>query len=82
MSQQTAGVLNHFSLGVFNMEKSFDLLYAGDRVTAKDGLPKIGLDGKWQLNMIDPDGTRAEVMEFQPAVKPCCSEFTAASPTK
>jgi len=82
MSQQTAGVLDHFSLGVFNMEKSFDLLYAGDRVMPKDALPKIGLDGKWQLNMIDPDGTRAEVMEFQPAVKPCCSEFTAASPTK
>jgi len=82
MSQQTAGVLNHFSLGVFNMEKSFDLLYAGDRVSPKDALPKIGLDGKWQLNLIDPDGTRAEVMEFQPAVKPCCSEFTAASPTK
>lgn len=82
MSQQTAGVLNHFSLGVFNMEKSFDLLYAGDRVAPKDIAPKIGLDGKWQLNMIDPDGTRAEVMEFQPAVKPCCSEFTAASPAK
>jgi catechol 2,3-dioxygenase-like lactoylglutathione lyase family enzyme len=82
MSQQTAGVLDHFSLGVVNMEQTFDLLYAGDRVAPKDALPRIGLDGKWQLNLIDPDGTRAEVMEFQPAVKPCCSEFTAASPTK
>lgn len=44
--------------------------------------PKIGRDGKWQYNLFDPDGTRAEIMEFQPVVKPCCSEFTAASPTK
>jgi catechol 2,3-dioxygenase-like lactoylglutathione lyase family enzyme len=82
MSQENAGVLNHFSLGVFNMEKSYDLLYAEDRLTAKHSPPQIGLDGKWQLNMYDPDGTRAEIMEFQPAVKPCCSEFTASSPTK
>lgn len=82
MSQQTAGVLNHFSLGVSNMEKAYNLLYAEDRVSPKDALPKIGADGKWQLNLYDPDGTRAEIMEFQPVVKPCCSEFTAASPTK
>ena len=82
MSQQTAGVLNHFSLGVANMEKAYNLLYGADRVSPKDALPKIGADGKWQLNLYDPDGTRAEVMEFQPVVKPCCSEFTAASPTK
>lgn len=82
MTQDTAGVLDHFSLGVFNMEKTFDLLYAGDRLTAKHSPPQIGRDGKWQLNLYDPDGTRAEIMEFQPSVKPCCSEFTAASPTK
>jgi catechol 2,3-dioxygenase-like lactoylglutathione lyase family enzyme len=82
MSQDTAGVLNHFSLGVFNMEKTVNLLYAGDRLTAKHSPPQIGLDGKWQLNIYDPDGTRAELMEFQPVVKPCCSDFTASSPTK
>jgi catechol 2,3-dioxygenase-like lactoylglutathione lyase family enzyme len=82
MTQQTAGVLNHFSLGVSNMEKAYDLLYGADRVSPRDALPKIGADGKWQLNLYDPDGTRAEVMEFQPVIKPCCSDFTAASPTK
>lgn len=82
MSKDTAGVLDHFSLGVFNMEKTVDLLHAGDRLTAKHSPPQIGRDGKWQLNLYDPDGTRAEIMEFQPSVKPCCSEFTAASPTK
>jgi hypothetical protein len=82
MKQETAGVLNHFSLGVFNIEKSMDLLYAGDRLTAKHSPPQIGRDGKWQLNLYDPDGTRAELMEFQASVKPCCSEFTASSPVK
>ena len=82
MTKSTAGVLNHFSLGVFNMEKTVDMLYAGDRLSPKDASPKIGRDGKWQLNLYDPDGTRAEIMEFQAAVKPCCSEFTAPSPTK
>ncbi len=82
MSQANAGVLNHFSLGVVNMEKSFTLLYDQHRLPPKQESPKIGLDGKWQLNMYDPDGTRAEVMEFQPAAKPCCSPFTASSPTK
>ena len=82
MTQETAGVLNHFSLGVFNMEKSVNMLYDEDRLTAKHSDPKIGADAKWQLNMYSPDGTRAEVMEFQPVGKPCCSEFTASSPTK
>jgi catechol 2,3-dioxygenase-like lactoylglutathione lyase family enzyme len=82
MSQETAGILNHFSLGVVNMEKAYNLLYSEDRLTAKHSPPQIGADGKWQLNIYDPDGTRAEVMEFQPVVKPCCSEFTASSPTK
>jgi hypothetical protein len=35
--------------------------------------PKIGRDGKWQLNLYDPNGTRAELMEMKPVEKPCCS---------
>jgi len=82
MSQDTLGVLDHFALGVQNMEKAVDLLYEGDRLTAKHSPPQIGRDGKWQLNMYDPDGIRAELMEFQPSVKPCCSPFLLPSPTK
>jgi catechol 2,3-dioxygenase-like lactoylglutathione lyase family enzyme len=82
MSQDTLGVLDHFALGVQNMEKTVDVLYEGDRLTAKHSPPQIGRDGKWQLNLYDPDGIRTEFMEFQPSVKPCCSAFTAASPTK
>jgi catechol 2,3-dioxygenase-like lactoylglutathione lyase family enzyme len=82
MTAAALGQMDHFSLGVHNMQKTIELLYVGDRLTGKNSGPKVGRDGKWQFNMYDPDGTRAEVMEFQPAVKPCCSEFTADSPKK
>jgi catechol 2,3-dioxygenase-like lactoylglutathione lyase family enzyme len=75
------GTMDHFALGVQNMQKTAELLYAGERLPEKNAGPKIGLDGKWQYNLYSADGTRAELMEFQPVVKPCCSEFTAASPT-
>jgi catechol 2,3-dioxygenase-like lactoylglutathione lyase family enzyme len=81
MTQETAGVLDHFALGVPNIEQSYNLLYAGDRLNTKHSGAQLGRDGKWQLNIYDPDGTRAELMEFQPAVKPCCSPFLLPSPT-
>jgi catechol 2,3-dioxygenase-like lactoylglutathione lyase family enzyme len=82
MSQETAGVLDHFALGVVNMEKAVNLLTEGDRLTMRHSPPLIGRDGKWQLNMYAPDGTRAELMEFQPSIKPCCSPILLPSPTK
>ena len=82
MSQEILGVLDHFSLGVENMEKSVTLLYAGDRLTARHSPAQIGRDGKWQFNLYDPDGIRVELMEFQPAAKPCCSPFLLPSPTE
>ena len=82
MSQETLGVLDHFSLGVENMEKSVTLLYEEDRLTARHSPAQIGRDGKWQFNLFDPDGIRVELMEFQPAAKPCCSAFLLPSPTE
>ena len=76
------GVLNHFSLGVPNMEAAVTTLYAEDRLPPRHDGPQMGKDGKWQANLYDPDGTRVELMEFQPVMKPCCSDFTATSPTK
>jgi catechol 2,3-dioxygenase-like lactoylglutathione lyase family enzyme len=82
MSQETLGVLDHFALGVPNMERAVTLLYAGERLTAKHSPPQIGRDGKWQYNLYDPDGIRIELMEFQPSMKPCCSPFLLPSPTE
>ena len=74
------GVLNHFSLGVPNMEQAVTTLIKEDRLSPVHDGPQMGKDGKWQANLYDPDGTRVELMEFQPVMKPCCSDFTAASP--
>ena len=82
MSKDTAGVLDHFALGIQNVEQSMNLLYAQDRLNNKHSPPQIGRDGKWQINIYDPDGTRAELMEFQPSVKPCCSPIAGTNPTK
>jgi catechol 2,3-dioxygenase-like lactoylglutathione lyase family enzyme len=82
-TQAAAGSLNHFSLGVPNIEQATNTLFNGDRFTGKNTpAPKIGRDAKWQLNMFDPDGTRAEIMEFQPIGKPCCSPFLLPSPAQ
>ena len=75
------GVLNHFSLGVPNMQGAVTTLYRESRLSPRHDGPQMGLDGKWQANFYDPDGTRVELMEFQPVTKPCCSPFTAESPT-
>jgi catechol 2,3-dioxygenase-like lactoylglutathione lyase family enzyme len=82
MSHADLGVLNHFSLGVPNVEAAYTLLWNGDRLDGQTNVPKIGRDAKWQLNLIDPDGTRAEIMELHAIGKPCCSPFTASDPQK
>lgn len=84
MSQRTAGVLNHFSLGVANAEAAYTMLWTGKRLEGQgdESHPKIGLDAKWQINLYDPDGTRAEIMEFHAVGMPCCSPFTATDPEK
>jgi catechol 2,3-dioxygenase-like lactoylglutathione lyase family enzyme len=81
VSQQQLGVLNHFSLGVVNMETTVTKLYNEDRLGDAAPRPQIGRDGKWQFNAFDPDLTRVEMMEFTAAGKPCCSEFTAGNPS-
>ncbi|MGI4730829.1 MAG: VOC family protein [Janthinobacterium lividum] len=82
MTQATVGVLDHFALGIPDARQAYTLLWNGGRLDGQDGLPKIGRDAKWQLNLIDPDGTRAELMEFHAVGKPCCSRFTQPDPAK
>lgn len=69
-SPRTLGVMHHLALGV-------DSIQAANRTITERGYkgekPQIGRDGKWQLNLYDPDRTRAELMEFKPVQTPCCS---------
>jgi catechol 2,3-dioxygenase-like lactoylglutathione lyase family enzyme len=81
VNQGELGVLNHFSIGVANMEEAVTTLIKEGRLSPRHDGPQMGKDGKWQANLYDPDGTRVELMEFQPVTEPCCSAFTAASPT-
>jgi catechol 2,3-dioxygenase-like lactoylglutathione lyase family enzyme len=81
ISQRQLGVMNHFSLGVLNMEQAVTVLAYEDRLHNHHVGPQLGRDGKWQYNLFDPDGTRVELMEFSAVEKPCCSEFTALNPT-
>lgn len=69
-SLRTRGVMNHFSLGVKNIQQAFETVKARGYKASE---PKIGRDGKWQLNLYDSDLTRVEFMEFKPVEKPCCS---------
>ena len=81
ISQHNLGVMNHFSLGVVSVPDSFKALTAAGRLTSQQGAePKMGADGKYQLNLYDPDGTRSEVMNFKHTQDPCCSPFTADDP--
>jgi catechol 2,3-dioxygenase-like lactoylglutathione lyase family enzyme len=83
MTQQTLGVLDHFSIGVASVPDAYKVLVDGNRLSGRhDQAPKIGLDGKYQFNLYDPDGTRVEVMNFHATEKPCCSAFTADDPAE
>ena len=83
MTQQTLGVLDHFSIGVASVPDAYKVLVDGNRLSGRhDQAPKIGLDGKYQFNMYDPDGIRVETMNFHATEKPCCSAFTADDPAE
>ncbi len=79
---RSLGVMNHFSLGVPNMEAAVTTMYRENRLSPRHDGPQMGKDGKWQANFYDPDGTRVELMEFQPVMKSCCSVPTAEAPTR
>lgn len=69
-SPRTLGVMHHFALGVTSIQTAYQTVLGRGYKAEK---PQIGRDGKWQLNLYDPDLTRAELMEFKPVEKPCCS---------
>jgi catechol 2,3-dioxygenase-like lactoylglutathione lyase family enzyme len=70
-SVRTRGVMNHLALGVPDAQAAYKTLQ--ERGVKMQEQPKIGRDGKWQLNLYDPNLTRAELMEPKPVQTPCCS---------
>ena len=76
------GVMNHISYGVADMKKAQALLESHGWKPHEDEQAQMGRDGKWQLNVFDPDLTQVELMEFKNVQKPCCSDFTAPNPSE
>jgi len=79
---RVTGVMNHISLGVVDMKKAQAILESHGWKPHGDEKAQMGKDGKWQLNVFDPDLTRIELMEFKPVEKPCCSDFTGPHPSE
>jgi catechol 2,3-dioxygenase-like lactoylglutathione lyase family enzyme len=77
-SHKTLGVVNHIALGVPDIHSAERQLITNGWKPGEE--PKIGRDGKWQLNLYDPDETRVELMEFTPTKAPCCSSYTGPHP--
>jgi catechol 2,3-dioxygenase-like lactoylglutathione lyase family enzyme len=76
--QKLLGVKNHFAIGVSDIEAAnYRAEKHGIQVTEQ---PEIGRDGKWPLNLYDPDQTRVEFIGLKPAENPCCSGFTGPHP--
>jgi catechol 2,3-dioxygenase-like lactoylglutathione lyase family enzyme len=75
------GTANHFSPGVVSVVELQKKLEERGWKPASDKDPKtLGVDGKWQIGLRDPDGTRVEFMEFAPVKEPCCTAYTGTQP--
>ncbi len=75
-----AGVMDHLSLGVAHMPDAIAQLEKNKCEGPNCTSSKVGSDGKVQVNLYDPDLTRAELMEFTPVRDPCCSPFLGKHP--
>jgi catechol 2,3-dioxygenase-like lactoylglutathione lyase family enzyme len=76
------GSANHLAPGVVSVAQLQDKLEAKGWRPESGKDPKVlGVDGKMQLDLHDPDGTRIEFMEFAPVKTPCCSPYTGPQPS-
>ena len=55
------GMAAHFALTVPDIKAAYER--AVERGADGGKQPRFGLDKRWQFNMFDPDGTRAECMQ-------------------
>jgi catechol 2,3-dioxygenase-like lactoylglutathione lyase family enzyme len=62
-NRQQLGVLHHVALLVPDIQESLEILRG--RATDQSAIrsPQVGRNNRWQLNLYDPDGSRAELME-------------------
>ena len=76
------GSANHLAPGVVSVaDLQKKLESRGWKAPAGRNPQVLGVDGKMQLDLTDPDGTRVEFMEFAPVAKACCSTYTGTQPS-
>jgi catechol 2,3-dioxygenase-like lactoylglutathione lyase family enzyme len=76
------GSANHLAPGVSSVaELQTRLEQRGWKHDPRKNPQVLGVDGKMQLDLTDPDGTRIEFMEFKPVKDPCCSPYTGTQPS-
>jgi catechol 2,3-dioxygenase-like lactoylglutathione lyase family enzyme len=76
------GSANHFAPGVTSVADLQKRLEARGWTPDPGKNPQVlGVDGKMQLTLHDPDGTRVELMEFAPVKTACCSPYTGPQPS-
>jgi uncharacterized protein len=76
------GSANHLAPGVTSVADLQKKLEQRGWMAADGRNPQLlGVDGKMQLDLVDPDGTRVEFMEFKPVKDPCCSPYTGVQPS-
>jgi lactoylglutathione lyase len=63
--RQRLGSAHHLCLTVPDIQAAFEEATRRTPVAARAKLnvPNVGRNGRWQLNLFDPDGTRTELME-------------------
>jgi catechol 2,3-dioxygenase-like lactoylglutathione lyase family enzyme len=81
-SRGQLGSANHFAPGVVSVAELQQRLESrGWKAPVNKNPQVLGVDGKLQLDLTDPDGTRVEFMEYAPVKQPCCSPYTGQQPS-
>jgi len=70
-SPRTLGIWNHLAFGTLDQEAVAAAVK--ERGYGAAATPKIGRDGRWLMDLYDPDLTRVEFMIRKPVQTPCCS---------
>ncbi len=81
-SRAQLGSADHFGPGVVSVAQLQQELEQRGWRPAPDKNPQVlGVEGKVQLDLTDPMGTRVEFMEFLPIKTPCCSPYLGSQPS-
>jgi catechol 2,3-dioxygenase-like lactoylglutathione lyase family enzyme/extradiol dioxygenase family protein len=72
-SPRTLGIWNHLAFGTLDQPAVAKALIERGYVATPPPAPKIGRDGRWLMDVYDPDLTRTEFMVRKPVETPCCS---------